>query len=109
MNSKDKIIEYFFQKMKEQDMGLKIPFIPMPMNTKKNNWKKNNELPLSIAASILLFLVAYFIYFSNSYVSEYTIEIILEDNSSSITESLVTNSASIDMWESPTQSLIEDF
>lgn len=104
MKSEVRIIEEFFQEMKEQDMELEIPLSPRPQHPKKYNW-----LPLSVAASVLLFLVSYFIYSVESFEEKYAITIRFENNEGSKTESLVNNKASIDMWESPTQSLIEDF
>jgi hypothetical protein len=104
MNPKDKVISEFFQKMKENDKRLIIPVSPVLKNANEYNW-----LPWFVAASLLLFLVSYVMYSIDNSSEEYTISIKLESNSDSTTESLVNNTASIDTWESPTESLIEDF
>jgi len=104
MSSEDRIIKNFFQDMKEQDERIAIPPAPTHSHNKKQNW-----FPYSIAASLLLLAVSYVIFQQPEPVADYTINITLETDTINSTESLVDADISIDEWESPTQSLIEDF
>jgi len=104
MNVEDKIIEKFFQEMKGQDEKVVIPLAPTRVHKKKQSW-----IPYSIAASILLLAVSYFIFQQTKKEEGYTLNIILETVTINATESLVDHDIPFDKWESPTQSLIEDF
>jgi len=104
MNSEDRIIEDFFQEMKEKDKRIAIPLVPTHSHNKKQNW-----FPYSIAASLLLLVVTYVIIERPKPDEGYTINITLEPSRLNATQSLVDTDISIEEWESPTQSLIEDF
>ncbi len=104
MNSEDRIIEDFFQSMKDQDKKISTPPVPTHSHNKKQNW-----FPYSVAASLLFLGVAYVIFEPQKPVADYTINITLEPRRVNATQSLVDAGISIEEWESPTQSLIEDF
>ncbi len=104
MNSEDRIIEDFFQNMKEQDKRVAIPQVPTQAHIKKQNW-----FPYSVAASFLLIAVSYVILQQPYKVTDYTLHISLKNNIITTTEALMDTDISIEEWESPTQSLIEDF
>jgi len=104
MKSEDRTIENFFQEMKEQDKRIVIPTVPTYSHNNKQSW-----FSYSIAASLLLLGVTYVIFEQPISIADYTINITLEPSTSYATESLVDTDISIEEWESPTQSLIEDF
>jgi len=105
MNDDDKMIEGFFRQMQEKDAQLTIPSPPETIAIRgKNRWR-----PLAVAASVLLLLFAYLLYRGDEQAEDYVVEIMLTHPPDISTESLADEEATFDTWESPTQSLIEDF
>ncbi|GEM_PF-5999374 len=106
MAAEDKIIVDFFREMKSKDKEL--PIMPTPALPKQKTW-----WPYAVAASFTLAIITYVISSQPETPTQPipggTVEITLTGVPASPTESLVTHAASIETWESPTQSLINDF
>lgn len=100
----DQIIKKFFHKMKEQDEHISIPLAP-----DYNRFRKKRWIPLSIAASLLVLFTIGFIYQESQKAEDYTVEITLTVQTANTTQSLTSHESLFESWESPTQSLIDDF
>jgi len=105
MKSENKELEDFFRQMKERDSQLDIPSPSEHVTLHKTRrW-----IPLAVAASVALLLTVYFIYPDDQKEEAYSIEIVLTEQPTTATQSLGEQVYSFDTWESPTQSLIDDF
>ena len=104
MKQDDQIIKEFFHRMKEEDEKLSIPKIPISPPIRFRRW-----ISLGIAASFLALLTISFVYWKKQKVEDYTFVIILSEQSETTSKSLVVQEPLMELWESPTQSLIDDF
>ncbi|MDH5381285.1 MAG: hypothetical protein OEW75_10560 [Cyclobacteriaceae bacterium] len=109
MKRNDEDVDYFFQEIKKKDSKKNIPEFEdiyiKPIRFRGFLWAK-----LGVAASFLI--LAGFYLFNNlkDKNSEFVgIEIILSEEKTINTKSLINNDLAIDTWEPPTSSLIDDF
>ena len=109
MNKLDDDIDYFFKEMRKQDDQVLIPEFE-DLIEKKQHSKRRYIIPLGVAASILMLLIFYFSIerISDMPKSEELVIIVSEKEELS-TESLLVSESTIDSWESPSSSLIDDF
>jgi len=102
---KDKeMLEGFFAELKEKDKNLSIP--PFPQQKKSRNWML---VPIGIAASLLLLL-----FLNTESEPTYKIDhdliiITLEEGADQEIEFDIQTASSIDIWESPTSTLLTEF
>lgn len=104
MKQDDQIIKEFFHKMKEEDEKLSIPIVPVTNPIRIRRW-----ISLGIAASFLALLTISFVFWKKQKDEDYTFVITLSEQSETTSKSLVVQESTMTLWESPTQSLIDDF
>ncbi|WP_375583988.1 hypothetical protein [Cyclobacterium xiamenense] len=101
----DAVLEDFFASYKRQEQQLPIPEFPEP----RKGIKKSKLAILGIAASILIG----FFYIENSReeitLVQDVLVISLEKNEEQDPIIVVTTTTSMDIWESPTASLLTEF
>ena len=106
MENDDKIIREFFDRIKEADEKRVIPRYPMKKNQRVRTWSL-----VGIAAAVLVTVGSYFLIRQSSLREDTRavfLEISVTPEGGESTRSL-TLPASMDSWESPTNSLIADF
>ena len=103
MAKDDKLIAEFFREMKAEDNNLTIPVAPTRTQPRRV-W-----LPYAAAATVVVVILAYLFTTHPASKRVPQIEITLSGSPASTTESLMPVSRGMDAWESPTQSLINDF
>ncbi len=104
MKLENKIVEAFFLEMKEKDSQLTIPLAP-----KMANLRKKRILYFAVAASFLMLLSFFVLINKRKEASYFTVEIVFVETEKSSSQSLINQISSFDTWQSPTQSLSEDF
>ena len=103
MEENDKIIEDLFDRIKKADEKLVIPAFPMKKN-KSRLW-----FPISIAATVIILIGTYFLIKKGTKKSDSPeIHLIISVDRQETTDFLSTP-ASMEAWESPTNSLVADF
>ncbi len=106
MEEDDKIIRQFFDRIKEVDERRAVPRYPM----KKSHRVRTRPL-LGIAAAVIVLVGSYFLMKQSSLRDDTRavfLEISVNPKEGESTGSLAVP-ASMDSWESPTNSLIADF
>ena len=98
------LLEGFFAEMKEKDKGIKIP--PYRQQKRPRSWVL---VPLGIAASLLLMM-----WLKADHEPDYTIEhdvviITMEEGMDQELKFDIQTASYIDIWESPTSSLLTEF
>ena len=109
MNHSDKDIQQFFDSMRRKDEQIEVtPFEQVYPKRTRNNITYLKILP--IAASLVL-LIGIFLFNEKETISEDApaILITLSAEDSKSTETLMTEVSTIDSWQAPTHSLINDF
>ena len=109
MKDSNRELEEFFSKMKNADQGMKVPEFEELFPKRKAKLGKL-LIPMSIAASILLALSFYVLNIEKpDQLHQEDLVITIGQEETSSTSILIPENGSIDQWESPTNSLIEDF
>ncbi|MEQ8478539.1 hypothetical protein [Fulvivirga sp.] len=98
----EEIVRQFFKEMKDADSNLTVP--DYQSKAESNKW----FLIGGIAAVIVLAITFNWIFFNDPKPIS-TIEIVVDIPNSMQTKSLMTTDISIEEWQPPTQSLIDDF
>lgn len=102
MSEDDKVLRDFFSEMKNSDSDIEMPEFHSMI-------KKKRRLNLiTVAASLILIALSVW-YFLTPTQEPASIEIVVTEESSDGSLSLMTQDNSIEEWKSPTQSLIDDF
>lgn len=105
MQENDKIIEAFFNRVKKADEKLRIPPYPIRRSNKSRLW-----FPVSIAATVIMLIGSYFFIKKGTQKSDTPeILLIISVDRNDPTDFLADPPASMDAWESPTNSLVADF
>ncbi len=102
MDEDEEILRHFFKEMKDEDANLTVP--DYQQKAKSIKW----PLIFSVAAFITLAIAFSWALFHNvDPIQE--VEIVVEISNSMQTKSLMNRDISLEEWQSPTQSLIDDF
>lgn len=102
MDEDEEIIRQFFNEIKNRDLNLTVP--NYQQRTKSYNW----PVICSIAAVITLVIAFnWSLLYPEEPIQE--VEIVVDNSNSMQTNSLLTSDRIIEEWQSPTQSLIDDF
>lgn len=101
----DKEIESFFAQLKEKDNEIQIPDFPKAKRQRSVNW----WIPFGIAASLAIGF-----WFANNRPEETNLEndlviIRLVEDENKEQKFIIETASSIDVWESPTSSLLTDY
>lgn len=109
MNKSDDDIKDFFVEMRKADDQVWIPEFE-ELKEKKRHSGRRYFIPMGVAASILILLSLYFnIEKKTDMPKNGELVIILSDEEQMNTRSLLARESTIDSWESPSGSLIDDF
>ncbi|MEM9857772.1 MAG: hypothetical protein AAF843_10460 [Bacteroidota bacterium] len=103
MDTDNKVIKEFFDKMKRSDSSIEIPDF---QSVKKQ--KKDMRPLIAVAASLVLTAVSSW-YLLTGDEEQPAVEIILTEKKEIGSMSLISTDGTIEEWKSPTQSLINDF
>ncbi len=103
MDTDNKVIKEFFDKMKRSDSGVEVPDFRSVIKQ-----KKDLRLLIAVAASLVLMAVSSW-YLLTGDEEQPAVEIIITEKKEIGSMSLISSDGTIEEWESPTQSLINDF
>ena len=109
MSKLDDDVGYFFREMRKADDQVLIPEFE-DLVEKKQRSIRSYIIPLGVAASILMLLIFYLrIDKISDMPKSGELVIIVSEKEELSTGSLLTSENTIDSWESPSSSLIDDF
>jgi len=100
----EQMLESFFAEMREEDKELNVP--PFPKQKKQRRWIM---VPLGIAASLLLLMWSKSVRESSPSLEHDVVIITMEEGLDQELKFEIQTAASIDVWESPTSSLLTEF
>lgn len=97
-------LKRFFENMKEQDQELDIPPFPNYKNRKFNFW-----IPTGIAASLALLGLIMIKPEPSPELPKEVLIITLQENENNEQEFVIEETTYLDIWESPTSSLLTEY